>query len=288
MSELLLPTGSTGVPLELHVARPGSGGIGSLTPVVQIRDGTTGDSYLDFADNTFKTSGWTTKQSSLTAVPGEAGRYRFTWNSSLAAAIIDGFRAIAEYIVTGTNAFIAHDVLIFRTEAAGGGGPTAGQIADAVWDEAISGHLSAGSTGEALDSASAGGDPSAIADAVWDEAISGHLSAGSTGLALNSAGASQGDGSVTVDTDYGGADNLRYQTSLGAGIDNAIVRAFLTSDWNANNKSDAFVKARVVTNVLGDFALPMFLDPGAYTLVYEKQGPPGQGYGPDTKALTVT
>ena len=35
--------------------------------------------------------------------------------------------------------------------------PTAGDIADAVWDEAISGHLSAGSTGKALDDASAGG-----------------------------------------------------------------------------------------------------------------------------------
>lgn len=35
--------------------------------------------------------------------------------------------------------------------------PTVGDIADAVWDEAISGHLSAGSTGKALDDASAGG-----------------------------------------------------------------------------------------------------------------------------------
>lgn len=35
--------------------------------------------------------------------------------------------------------------------------PTVGDIADAVWDEPISGHLSAGSTGKALDDASAGG-----------------------------------------------------------------------------------------------------------------------------------
>jgi hypothetical protein len=33
----------------------------------------------------------------------------------------------------------------------------AAEIADAVWDEAIAGHLTAGSTGEALDDASAGG-----------------------------------------------------------------------------------------------------------------------------------
>lgn len=35
--------------------------------------------------------------------------------------------------------------------------PTVGDIADGVWDEAISGHLTAGSTGKALDDASAGG-----------------------------------------------------------------------------------------------------------------------------------
>lgn len=35
--------------------------------------------------------------------------------------------------------------------------PTVSDIADGVWDEAISGHLSAGSTGKALDDASAGG-----------------------------------------------------------------------------------------------------------------------------------
>ena len=39
--------------------------------------------------------------------------------------------------------------------------PTAGAIADAVWDEAISGHLTAGTTGAKLNSLSAGGDATA-------------------------------------------------------------------------------------------------------------------------------
>jgi hypothetical protein len=55
------------------------------------------------------------------------------------------------------------------------------EIADQVWDELIAGHLGAGSTGEALNNAGAGGDPSAIADAVWDEARAGHVAAGSFG-----------------------------------------------------------------------------------------------------------
>lgn len=64
-------------------------------------------------------------------------------------------------------------------------GPDANAIADQVWDEALSGHTTAGSAGKKLGDLALSAD---IADAVWDEAISGHLSAGSTGEALNDAG----------------------------------------------------------------------------------------------------
>ncbi|MCC7202437.1 MAG: hypothetical protein IT393_07250 [Nitrospirae bacterium] len=56
----------------------------------------------------------------------------------------------------------------------GGGGPTAAQIADAVWDEAISGHLTGGSTGEKLNSAASAGDP-------WSTALPGSYGAGTAG-----------------------------------------------------------------------------------------------------------
>jgi hypothetical protein len=100
----------------------------------------------------------------------------------------------------------------------GGAAPTAGEIADAVWDEALSGHQGAGSAGEALASADVAASiidslteevsdglrfsafaleeaptgasaptASEIADAVWDEALSGHLSPGSAGAALDDA-----------------------------------------------------------------------------------------------------
>lgn len=67
--------------------------------------------------------------------------------------------------------------------------PTAATIADAVWDEAKSGHVAAGSFGEevqdhALSSEiTALNDPTAasIADAVWDEAAADHVGAGSFG-----------------------------------------------------------------------------------------------------------
>lgn len=70
------------------------------------------------------------------------------------------------------------------TQAAIAAMPNAGAIADAVWDEPLAGHLSAGSTGEKLNSGSAL-DPQDVADAVWDAPMANHLDAGTTGEALN-------------------------------------------------------------------------------------------------------
>lgn len=60
-------------------------------------------------------------------------------------------------------------------------------VADAVWDEATSGHATAGTTGKALTDILAGASAAAIADAVWDEATSGHTTAGTTGKAITDA-----------------------------------------------------------------------------------------------------
>lgn len=80
----------------------------------------------------------------------------------------------------------------------------AGEIADAVWDEALAGHALAGSAGEAqarvdvaVSSRAAPGEAmaltgperAAVVDGVWDEALAGHLAAGTTGKALQDAGA---------------------------------------------------------------------------------------------------
>jgi hypothetical protein len=60
-------------------------------------------------------------------------------------------------------------------------------------------------TANALELAPTGGSAptaAAIADAVWDEAISGHLTAGTTGLALNSAGSAGDPWSTTIPASY--------------------------------------------------------------------------------------
>lgn len=61
--------------------------------------------------------------------------------------------------------------------AATGDIPSAATIADAVWDEAIAGHLGAGSTGEALNAAGAAGDP-------WTTTLPGAYGAGSAGYII--------------------------------------------------------------------------------------------------------
>lgn len=56
-------------------------------------------------------------------------------------------------------------------------GLTVATISDGVWDEALAGHLSAGSTGEALNAAGASGDP-------WTTALPGAYTAGQAGYII--------------------------------------------------------------------------------------------------------
>ena len=63
------------------------------------------------------------------------------------------------------------------TVTSGGGGPTAAVIADAVWDEAIAGHLTVGSTGAALNGAGSAGDP-------WSTSLPGAYGVGTAGNIL--------------------------------------------------------------------------------------------------------
>ena len=127
---------------------------------------------------------------------------------------------------------------------AGSTAPTSSAIADAVWDEARSGHTTAGTFGLYLDAqvSTVGGGSlttAAIADAVWDEAISGHLTAGSTGNALNAAGSSGDPWSTPLPGAYGSGtagkivgDNLNATVSSRAtqtSVDDLPTNAELTT-----------------------------------------------------------
>lgn len=189
--------------------------------------------------------------------------------------------------------------------------PTSATVASAVWNELLSGHTTAGSTGVALSSASQAGDPwnttlpgsysagsagyiigneldatissrsTLTAAGVWDLATTGHTTAGTFGRAVTS---STGSGSVQVNEDYGGTGNLAYRTSTGAPIDNAVINIYLKADYDSGNISSDFIIARTNTNVNGGWESSIMLDPAAYTLIYYKQG----FYGPNRKDVTVT
>lgn len=90
--------------------------------------------------------------------------------------------------------------------------PTAGQIADAVWDEPLSGHTTPGSTGAKLSE----GNPinvGDIADAVWNEPLADHLTAGSTGKKLNDGSALDAQGIRDAVWDAPLADHLDAGTT---------------------------------------------------------------------------
>lgn len=88
------------IPLTLTVTKAGVGGVTGLSPVVALRDAQTFNSYLDWADSTFKTSGWTTKEAALSEVGG--GHYeRHLDLSSIGAA--SGNIYTAEYKVDSAD-----------------------------------------------------------------------------------------------------------------------------------------------------------------------------------------
>jgi hypothetical protein len=82
--------------------------------------------------------------------------------------------AIVNHGTYGNSAIKTETAAILEDTAAI---PAASAIADAVWDEAISGHLGAGTTGNALNAAGSAGDP-------WSTPLPGSYGAGTAGLLL--------------------------------------------------------------------------------------------------------
>lgn len=93
-----------------------------------------------------------------------------------------------------------------------------------------------------------------------------------------------GDGSVPVDEDYGGTDELAYETAGGAGVADATILVYLTDDYDNGDRGDEFIVAKTTTISGGRWAFALNLDPGDYTLIYYRTG----AYGPDRKDITVS
>jgi hypothetical protein len=100
----------TALPLELTVDKLGIGGVTGLLPTVAVRNASTINSYLDFSDNVFKTTGWTTKYAAMSEV--ERGHYQRLLNVS-ALALVVGFRLVAEYHVDNSSGVVGDDLDLF-------------------------------------------------------------------------------------------------------------------------------------------------------------------------------
>jgi hypothetical protein len=101
------------VPLQLTVEREGVGGVTTVTPTVALRDAATTNSYLDFADNQFKTAGWATKYQPM--VHTERGLYLHVLDMS-ALNIEAGQFLSAEYYVNEAGVIgVDNDVILPTT-----------------------------------------------------------------------------------------------------------------------------------------------------------------------------
>jgi hypothetical protein len=109
---MLIAEPTSQLPLNLTVDREGSGGVTGLVPTVAVRQTDVADSYLDWNDNTFKTSGWVTKYATLTEA--ERGTYQRILGLDSVAGISAGSSLVAEYHVDNGSDVVgdAHDVIL--------------------------------------------------------------------------------------------------------------------------------------------------------------------------------
>jgi hypothetical protein len=163
----------------------GTGQLSLSTGAVTVGTNNDKGAYSLTASQTFSTTG---SVGSVTSALGAAAIQsiwdRLTSNltvlNSVGKLLVDNLNAT----VTSRSTLVATDVWSATTRTITGNGdktgyslatapPTAVAIADAVWDEVLSGHLTAGTTGEALNSSATGTAPTAIqiADAILNRKL---------------------------------------------------------------------------------------------------------------------
>jgi hypothetical protein len=116
-------------------------------------------------------------------------------------------------------------------QAPSGSGASASAIADAVWDEVLSGHLTAGSTGAALNAAGSSGDP-------WATTLPGAYGAGTAGNIIGN----RIDAAITSRaTDAGVWTNGTRTLTSGANI--ALAKGTGVTGFNDVSASDVWAAA---------------------------------------------
>lgn len=87
MIQYIKNVGDNAIVLELWIYDLNGEGVISQAPKLSVRR-LSDNQFLDFNDNTFKSSGWTTRQATMTEIDAvlSKGGYGYSWNSSLSVA----------------------------------------------------------------------------------------------------------------------------------------------------------------------------------------------------------
>ena len=80
-----------------------------------------------------------------------------------------------------------------------------------------------------------------------------------------------GQGSVSIDHNYGGTDNYRV-TASGTPLADVDIRAFVATDYDAGRKANRYIVGQTVTSTDGRWRSVIRLNPGEYTLEFSKKG----------------
>lgn len=131
-------------------------------------------------------------------------------------------------------------------QAPSGSGASAADIADAVWDEVLSGHLTAGSTGNALNAAGSAGDP-------WTTTLPGSYTGSQAGFIIGTIRAAQlnilsphvaedSSTEIVIGDDYYAADNRNLSFLFGASpsLSGATVTLEIQIDTTAEDSDDNY------------------------------------------------
>lgn len=85
-------------------------------------------------------------------------------------------------------------------------------------------------------------------------------------------GMTTGSGTIVVNHDYGGSDNLRIVDGNNSGIENANIYAYLKSDWDNGLRTSAYCKGWSMTDGDGRWSWSVYLEDGTYYLVVDTPG----------------
>ena len=117
MTALIYESTETSVPVDISVSELSLGGVTGLSPVWRFRRNPDGW-YLDHNDGTFKSSGWTQKEKTLTENPAHNGFYSDIL-SAVGLGLQNGFIGIIEFENTGDEAFVSNDIVLIRNKGQG-------------------------------------------------------------------------------------------------------------------------------------------------------------------------